>query len=286
VASFDLLESLRSRKAIVLLSLYLVGALGASGIFIRVLAAIRERLEAQVGHTVDVKQLMASPGMGRVAGALAGDADVAHAIVSIPPMALFYGWLAMNFVPVLVLFTSSDAIAGDVASGAVRFSLFRTDRISWALGKLIGQTSLMALGVLVGALACWGMGILWLDGMPAASSALWLLRISGRTIVYSFAYLGMVMCASQLARTSARAGGLALLLTFFCSVAGSVLQFEPIERQSPALFGVLAKLFPGGHYLALWHPGLVESSTAMLGLVAIGLGFFALGFWRFSSRDA
>jgi len=286
VATFDLLESLKSRKAVVLLALYTVGALGASGIFIRVLTAIRERLEEQVGHAVDVKQLMESPGMGRVVGALAGDAEVAGAIVTIPPLALFYGWLAMNFVPLLVLFTSADAIAGDVASGAVRFSLFRTDRISWALGKLLGQTSLMAVGVLVGALACWATGLLWLDGMPVADSAVWLLRISGRAIVYSFAYLGMVMCASQLTRTSVRAGGLALLLMFFCSLAGSVLQAEPIMEQAPALFGVLAKLVPGGHHLALWHPGLAQSTTAMLGLIAIGMAFFGLGFWRFSTRDA
>jgi ABC-type transport system involved in multi-copper enzyme maturation permease subunit len=286
VATFDLLESLRSRKAVVLLLLYAVGALGASGIFIRILIAIRERLEEQVGQAVDMKQMMDSPGMARVVGALAGDNDVANAIVAIPPLALFYGWLAMNFVPLLVLFTSADAIAGDVNSGAVRFSLFRTDRISWAAGKLIGQTALMAVGVLVGALACWLTGLLWLDGMPAGATAWWLLRISGRSIVYSFAYLGMVMCASQLTRTGARAGGLALLVMFFCSAAGSLLTIEPIVEQAPGLVGALSKLFPGGHYMWLWHPGWFESGTAMLGLVAIGLCFFALGFWRFSRRDA
>lgn len=286
VAGFDLLESLRSRKAIVLLALYTLGALGASAIFIRVLGAIRERLEEQVGRSVDMKQLMESPGMARIAGALAGDAEVANAIVSIPPMALFYGWLAMNFVPLLVLFTSADAISGDLSSGAVRFSLFRTDRISWATGKLIGQTSMMAVGVLVGALACWVMGLLWLDDMPVADTAFWLLRISGRAIVYCFAYLGMVMCASQLARTNARAGGLALLIMFLCSLAGSVVQAEPIAQSAPALFAGLSKLFPNGHHLALWHPGVFESASAMLGLVAIGLAWFALGFWRFSTRDA
>ena len=45
------------------------------------------------------------------------------------------------------LFTSADTIAGDVQSGAVRFSLFRVDRLSWAAGKLVGQTCLMAMGV-------------------------------------------------------------------------------------------------------------------------------------------
>ena len=286
VAEFDLLESLRSRKAIVLLSLYFVGALGASGIFIRIITVIREGLEERVGQAVDMKEMMESPGMRQVVGALAGDADVAEAIVSIPPMALFYGWLAMNFVPLLVLFTSADAIAGDLSSGAVRFSLFRTDRVSWAVGKLIGQTSLMAVGVLVGALACWLTGVIWLDGMPLGETALWLLRISGRSIVYSFAYLGMVMCASQLARTGARAGGLALLIMFFCSLAGSVVQAGFIMEQSPDMFTAISKLFPNGHHLWLWHPGVFESLSAMLGLIVIGLAWFSLGFWRFATRDA
>ncbi|MBK7585917.1 MAG: ABC transporter permease subunit [Myxococcales bacterium] len=286
VASFDLLESLKSRKAVVLLSLYMVGALGASGIFIRLLGIVRERLAEEVGQAIDTKMLMENPGMARLLGSLTGDAEVGRAVASIPPIAIFYGWLAMNFVPLLVLFTSADAISGDVASGAVRYSLFRTDRLSWAIGKLIGQTCLMALGVLVGALACWATGMIWLDGMPPVDSAVWLLRISGRAIIYSFAYLGMVMCASQLTRTNARAGGLALLLTFVSSLAGSIFQADLVVEQAPGLFRVLSKLVPAGHHLALWHPGLVQSGSAMFGLISIGLAFFALGFWRFSTRDA
>jgi hypothetical protein len=263
-----------------------LGSLGASALFIRALGAIRERLEEELGRTVDMQQLMDSPGMARIAEALSGDPEVARAIVAIPSLALFYGWIAMNFVPLLVLFTSSDAISGDVASGGVRFSLFRTDRISWATGKLIGQTCLMAVGVLAGALACWAVGCVWLDGMPIAQTAYWLLRISGRIIVYSFSYLGMVMCASQLARTPIRSGGLALLIMFACSVAGSLVQVGAIEEQAPALFRAISKLFPNGHYLWLWHPGAVQYGSSILGLLAIGLGFFALGFWRFKARDA
>lgn len=286
VAEFDLRESLSSRKAIVLLALYVLGSLGGSALFIRMLNALRERLEEELGQRVDLAQVMAGPGMARVAGALAGDADVASALVGIPPMALFYGWLAMTFVPLLVLFTSSDAISGDLSSGAVRFSLFRTDRLSWAAGKLVGQTLLMMVGVLVGALACWGIGLLWLDGVKPADTAYWLLRISGRTMVYCFAYLGMAMCASQLARTPIRSGGLALLFMFGSSLAGSLVQAEPIAAGAPQLFGALSKLFPNGHHLQLWHPGLVESGGAMFGLVTIGLAFFALGFWRLDKRDA
>ncbi len=286
VAGFDLLESLRSRKAIVLLALYLLGSLGASAIFIQLVTAIQERLHEQLGRAVQMRELMQSPGMTRLVQSLTGDPEVAKAVVAIPPLAIFYGWLALHFVPLLVLFTSSDAISGDLSSGAVRFSLFRTDRISWALGKLAGQTCLMALGVLVGALGCWMMGLVWLDQMPVLSTGYFLLRVSGRAIVYSFAYLGMVMCASQMTRTNARAAGLAILIMFVSWLSATVLGAEPIEKRAPTLSTLLSGLFPGGHQLSLWAPGLLRSGGAMLALVAIGLSFFALGFWRFNARDA
>jgi ABC-type transport system involved in multi-copper enzyme maturation permease subunit len=286
VAQFDLLESLRSRKAIALISLYLAGALGASALFVRLLHTLQERLAEEFGEAIDMQTLMESPAMARVVSELAGDPEVAKAIVAVPPMALFYGWLATNFVPLLVLFTSADAISGDVASGGVRFSLFRADRMSWALGKLLGQTCLMLLGVLVGALGCWAVGAIWLDNMPIGNTAWWLLRIAGRTGVYSFAYLGVALCASQLVRTNARAIGLALLMMFACSLLGGITQLEPVRNSSPGLFGALSKLFPNGHSLALWHPGWFESGTALFGLVAIGMAFFGLGYWRFSNRDS
>lgn len=286
VAGFDLRESLSSRKAIVLIALYALGSLGGSLLFVRALTALRERLEEDLGQRVDLAEVMASPGMERIMGVLAGDPEVASALLAIPPLALFYGWLAMTFVPLLVLFTSADAVAGDVSSGAVRFSLFRTDRISWAVGKLIGQTCLLAVGVLVGAIACWIVGFFGLDGMAAGDTALWLLRISGRATVYGFAYLGMVMCASQLATTSIRAGGLALGMMFVAWLGGTLLQAEPIAARAPALFEALSKLVPNGHYLELWHPGAFQSGGAMVGLVAIGLAFAALGFLRFARRDA
>lgn len=286
VAKFELLESLKSMKALVLLLLFLLGAFGASALFVNALDGIQSQLSEQLGQKVDMKMIMENPNMIRLVEQLVGDREVAKSVVTIPPLAIFYGATTLTFAPLLVLFTSSDAISSDVASGAVRFSLFRIERISWAAGKLLGQTFLMTVAVLLGAAGCLAAGLLWLDGMDIANTAWWLLRVSGSCAVYTFAYLGVAMCASQLVRTNARARALALAMMFMCSVVGGVLQAPPIAKRAPELLGALSKLLPNGHSLALWHPGLVERGTAMLALIAIGLAFFGLGFLRFHRRDA
>ncbi len=286
VALFELLESLRSMKALVLMLLFLLGAFVGSALFVKMLVNIQGQLTEQFGQAVDMKMLMESPGTLKLVERLVGDADVAKSVVTIPPLALFYGATALTFGPLLVLFTSSDAISSDVASGAVRFSLFRVSRIDWAAGKLLGQTLLMMVAVLLGAVGCLAAGAFWLDGMALGATAWWLLRVSGSCVVYSFAYLGVAMCASLLARTNAVARLLAVVMMFLCSVIGGLLQGPFINRRAPELFTALSKLFPNGHSLALWHPGWVERGGAMLALVAIGLGFFALGFVRFYRRDA
>jgi hypothetical protein len=79
-------------------------------------------------------------------------------------MALFYGgwrWLraASGAVHCRCIWRWPAARCGFHCSGQI---------ISWAAGKLIGQKS-VAVGVLVGALACWLMGLLWLDDMPIGS---------------------------------------------------------------------------------------------------------------------
>ena len=49
VAAFDLLESLRSRKAVVLLALYGLGSIGASAIFIRILSPFASASKSRSG---------------------------------------------------------------------------------------------------------------------------------------------------------------------------------------------------------------------------------------------
>ncbi len=288
VAAFDLLESLRSRKAIALLLLYLVASLGGSAIFIHVLGELRDSIGQELGlmGRMATAALLQSEELVQMIGKLVGDEPLARSLLSIPVLALFYGWFSMTFIPLLVVLTSADAIAGELASGSVRYTLFRIDRLSWALGKLLGQLCLMVLGVALGAAGCYLLGLILLDGFEPLESAWWIARLAGRSAFYGFAYLGVALCASQLVRTPAMARGLGLLLLFFCWLSGNLLQSRTLTDLAPAVVSGARKLFPNAHTLDLWRPEVLDRSVAMLALVLIGLGFFALGFWRLARRDA
>lgn len=170
VAGFDLYESLRSRKALALILIYVVIALGATALFASAVNRVFAQLAEQVGTDM-VDKVMESDEMQRLVTRMTGgDEALAQELLRIPLLALFYQVVITTFMPLIMVLTSSDAVSSEIASGSARFALFRVDRAGWAIGKLLGQTLLMLVGILVGALACWGMGMAQLDRIDAANS--------------------------------------------------------------------------------------------------------------------
>jgi len=286
VAGFDLYESLRSRKALALILIYVVIAMGATALFASAVNRVFAQMAEQVG-TEMVDKVMESDEMLRLVTRMtAGDEALAKELLRIPLIALFYQVVITTFMPLIMVLTSSDAISGEIATGSARFALFRVDRAGWAIGKLLGQTLLMLVGILVGALACWGMGMAQLDRIDAANSLYWLMRMSLRGAFYGFAYLGIALCASQLARSNGAARGLALLFAFVCFIVGRIFAFMAVRGSSPELGEALQNLVPSGHAASLFRPELGDRMVGMIGLFIIGLAWFGLGFWRLYRRDA
>jgi len=292
VAGFDLMESLRSRKALVLLALYVAGSIGASYIFLEALSSIEDVAAEQLrvattnqpGAMTD--SLMQSEQFLDMVTNLVDDRELAESLVSVPAMALFYGWMSLTFAPILVTLTSSDAISSELGSGSVRFALFRTDRLSWALGKLAGQTALLGLGVYGGALAAFLVGFSQMTGFDAAGTGWWLARISLRSWAFGFAWLGLTMGISQLTRSTARARAGALLALFGAALGNAWLSGFWMQQNAKVLGETLAQLFPQAYRIALWQPDLMDRGPAMVMCIALGGLYFAAGHAVFSRRDA
>ena len=285
VAGFDLYESLRSKKAIALLLIYTVVALGGSALFIEALNTMMEGLAERLGKEVTAELLASDELVDIIAKLVGNDKTIARELLSVPPLALFYGWLATNFMPLVVVLTSSDAISGEVASGSVRYALFRSSRLDWAIGKLLGQSLLMTVGIAIGAIAAYLLGAAMLDTFEAGSTFMWIIIMAGRSIFYGFAYLGVAMCASMLVKSNAAARAIGIFMVFALSIAGSILQAGPVEDLAPPIIKAVRQVFPNAHSLTLFHPDFVSRLPSMVALLFIGAAYFGLGFLRFSKRD-
>lgn len=292
VARFDLGESLRSRKVLVFMALYVAGAIGATVLFTEVLQDVEEQLAEQllVARTTQpgslTQAVMESPELHAVLSRLVRDERLATTLLSLPPIALVYHWIALTFAPIFVALTSSDAISAEVATGSVRYALVRTDRGAWASGKLLGQAALLAVGLALGAAGAWVTGWAQLASFEPGASALWLARYALTAFVFAFAHLGLVMGASQLTRSvpwSRALGLLALVATF--GVHGW-LSRDAVREEAPVLVESARQLFPAAHRLDLWRPEWADVAPGALVLVAMGVAFFALGHQRFARRDA
>src|SRR5690606_15904717 len=135
---------------------------------------------------------------------LVADAGIREELLRMPPLSIFYGYMALILVALLVLVISTGTIAADLGSGAARFALFRCDRLTWATGKLLGQEALLAAGLSVGALVAGTVGAL-LDAGFVPETWLWLLRTSFRAWLYGSAYLGIFLGISLVSRSALKA---------------------------------------------------------------------------------
>ncbi len=291
VARFDLLESLRSRRAVAILSIYAI----VSGLSTLAFAQALKRLaqaaqeEAQrFGVNTEsgvLDLLLESDQFHALVAGLVRDPELADALVAIHPLALFYGATAFGLIGLLVLFTSATTLTEDIASGAVRFQIFRTTRRRWAAGKLLGQSLLMATGLALGALAALVAGAVALPGEAIDSLIQWLPRVASRAWILGFAYLGLFLGVSQLTRSVGWARSLCLFALVGCA-AGSAVSGSLWFRDLVPGAGLLHALFPPSHRLALWHPAWAERLPALVILAGFGAATFWAGTTLFARRDA
>lgn len=289
VAVFDFFESLRSRKALALLALALLGSISTAAVFSRVIYEAENELSRKLGvaHTAKVgamaDEVLQSEELQRVLSDFTQDPALANAMTHVPAIALFSGWLGLTFLPLLVVLSSSDAVAIEVSSGSARFMLFRCDRLSWALGKLLGQALLMAAGIAVGAAGALAVAaIVWHAWHPLAT-AWWMVRLGVRVWIYGFAWLGLAVGISLATRSVNLARGLGLVALFGLGFLARVVGHY--ATRWPVALGSVEQLFPHAHSLGLWQPAFVDRLPSIVMLFALGfLGFF-LGYARFARND-
>ncbi len=289
VARFELLEALRSRLFLVVLALYGAGAATGSFVFLKVLAAAENAARRALATSGSIPESHIPDDLVRAhalpfVGHLIEDDALRSELLSIPPLAIFYGYMALLLVPLLVLATSAGAIASDLSSGAARFALFRCDRATWATGKLLGQETLLAAGLLAGALLAGTVGMLMTSEFDLEIWA-WLVRTSFRAWLYGSGWLGIFLGFSFVVRKPMAARALALFTLIGFAVLHGLLTAEFINAHLPGV-RFLAVLLPTHHRDALWSPHLGTYLVSVGAVLAIGTAAFTAGLSLFRRRDA
>lgn len=287
VARFELAEALRSRLVGLVFALYGAGAALGAYVFSKALQAAEEAVREQMFGTLSAHavpdDMVRREALPRVISFLVDDEALARELSSVDPLALFYGFMALNLVAPLVLMTSGGLHASDIASGAARFVLTRCGRLTWALGKWLGHAVLLGAGLLLGALAT--ALVAGLSRGIDASSVFWLLRASFRAWIYGLAYLGLFSALALGVRVPSLTRTLSILLLFALWIGHSICSGGYIAERVPPLRH-LVWLFPAQYELALWSPSWLASVPAILALVALGLGALGLGHAAFRRADA
>jgi ABC-type transport system involved in multi-copper enzyme maturation permease subunit len=293
VARFELAESVRSKLIVVMVLLFVgAGALGAWG-FGELLGKVEENAAKAMGAPATrrpgavVRRLRDSTSYRDMVRFFINDDQKADYFARIPPMVVFFGWSAFTFLPWLVLFTSAESIAGDVSSRAIRYSVMRTGRLPFALGKAAGQ-GLLVVGVTVlAALAFYVVGWASMDGFEPGAAAIGLLSYLPRVLLYLLPFLAWAMFASMVTASA----NLARIVSLGGAVALGILYGVAEDRREEGgpiagtLWDLARYLTPFGHNDGLSYPpggGLVADVAVCLSLTVI---YFALGFAVLRRRD-
>ena len=291
MARFELAASLRTKRAIALVAIYLVTSLfGMSGA-ITALGKMEEQLATilQV-ETVEGKSGVVSAALWKskpfqnLARGVVGDSLVYDDIVGKHPAELIYAWIVFLAVPFLSVLASCRRVADDVRSGAAKYVLMRITRLQWTLGKYLGQAFLILAGLLVGAFGAWCVAAFRLSGadIPALLPAMLLWSVKAWFL--SLAWLGVALGISHVSGTGAKAQMFSIGALVAFSIAPYVVKLYA-DTAVGAKLQVLKMLFPSVMEDSLWRASFAPVADAALWLSLIGLSWLSLGHLVFVGRD-
>lgn len=289
VARFEVLRAIRTWRAVALLAIYAVAGAGASWLFVKIIGAMENALaralKVPVTHTPGamLSELVQSDGWREAVVGMTGSPQLADHLVTVPPMALFYLWVAVLLTPFFSASAAAECIAIDVASRAVRYELLRTGRLELVVGRFGGQLALTFLGTVVAMVLVFGVSMEFLVGQSARELLPALLGYLPRAFAFSVPFVALGVAASALTASAAWARVLAIGGVAGSWVALGVARWLETTRW-PWVADLLLPILPQGWLRGLWDPGpgWLLSAVACAG---IGASAVALGAVRFTRRD-
>lgn len=286
VAVAELRAAVRSRRFLVVSLLFLAVAIAVMYWTISGFAAMEHEVLVGLGLPVSdnpgsvTMALWKSKPFLRVMERLTQNSLVFSDIVGRHPIVLAYAFFIFQIVPLLTLLVSSSRIAADLRSGTARYWFVRVTRDEWVLGMFFGEASLLAVSLLVAALAAWLTAIWRLQGVGCLGLLGGILDWSLRAWMYAFAWLGLFLGISQLARSGGKATALCIL-----ALMGAAAWTPMLKNLGAPQLLHLDVFVPGSALSLMWRrsPGVLLQGAVQL--AALAFLYLALGAAVLRRRD-
>lgn len=289
----ELVRAVRSRRAIVVLVLYLAASLLCMNGAITVLG----KIETQLSEVLQLPQdegksgvvsatLWRSKQFQKIVKGAVGDSLVYDDITGKHPAELIYALLAFLYVPLLTIMISANRVADDLRSGSVRYMITRVTRFEWSFGKYLGGAVLLAAALLLGGLAAWGVAAYRLGGADIAELLPSMLGWSCKAWLVSLSWLGVSLGVSHFFHSGSKATALATVVMVVFAVVPKVIDHFVAAGSWPARLELLERFCPGVVEDGLWRASFVPVASSSVWLVMLGLLYFSVGYAYFAGRDA
>lgn len=290
VARNELTDAVRSRRAVLVLVLYLAGAMLACNGFISALHKIEVELCKMLALPAStmpgsvMNTLWKSEPFRRMMRELIHDREVVAQLVTVHPMAIVYGWLIFTFTPVLVILTAAPRISEELGSGSIRFALLRTSRAAWCIGKYVGQALMIVVALTLCALGAWCLSKFRLMGMNDLSVAWGMVVYSWKAWLYSLAFLGLALGVSQVTRSQNKAMAMGFAAWIGVSALGLMANQFAGEGWKQ-IWHAVRVLVPLGHRLDLWRMDAAHVVQSALFLLTLGFAYLFAGHAWLARKD-
>jgi len=265
----DLLQQLRSVRALLLLVSYLLFNLVMTLPYLGIAKLIMEQLRKQNPQAAVALHMAENTLWAQAFAKLTGSPEEGAAMAAIPLPALYTFTLAAFFVPVVVMLTASDVVADDLRSGHIRYLSLRSSRASMLWGRLGSRIALLSTTVLAATMGCFMLFWWKLEGLPPESLAHFL-RFGLLLAAMVPTYAALAALCSTLVKSSF----FALLLGIFL-----LLVFGVTDLASE----VVGVVTPNHYKLLLYSP--TRWWMGLSAYLGFGVAFAALAYLRLRTRD-
>lgn len=291
VACYEWSDALRSRRALVVLLLYMAAAVCTMHWSISLLHRMENELAAMLQLPQSERAgvvsttLWKSKPFQRIMKQVTQDDTVLQDLTGKHPAELIYAWFAFFYTPLLVVLVAGNRIAEDIGSGAVRYVIFRASRVCWSMGKFAGQVIMIGLSLLLSGIGAYAVAKYRLAGSGSPDLLLNILQWSLRAWVYSIPYLGLAMGLSHLTRSSSKATIMGIIAITFCFVISIMIRHFTADTGWRAYLPYMRLLIPDEHKMHLWRSAAAPLVTGSTYLVTLGLCYLLTGYAFFRKRD-